>query len=170
MSFKRALAFVELQEGGWADDSHDRGGRTRYGIASASHPEVDLEALTREGAAAIFRAEYWDTAHCEGLRWPISLVVFDYAIHSGAARSVRALQGEIGTQADGRYGPQSEEAMRVALDARTPYQIALALVLRRLKFLTHGFRSGTFSPQEPLRFLGGFWKRTVELAYEVGRS
>ncbi len=170
MSLDRALAFVEKQEGGWADDAHDRGGLTRYGIASRSHPEVDLEQLTRAGAARIFEQDYWIPCWCDELPWPVSLVVFDYAIHSGNSASLKALQREIGTRPDGRWGNQSRSMLRHALQRRGAVSVAMGCLRRRRKFMVRGFRRGWFSPKEPLRYLGGFWKRSFDLAFEVGAA
>lgn len=157
-------------EGGWANDAHDRGRLTRYGVSSRAHPDVDLEALTPEGAKRIFFWRYWRVAQCHTLPYPLCLAVFDYAVHSGAPRAVMALQAAIGTKADGAFGPNSRKALAAALQEPGAEIIALEVVRLRSYFLVDGFREGRFSPLHPLRYLRNFWDRTVQLAYAVGNA
>lgn len=168
MSLEKFLEFTEAQEGGWARDEHDRGGLTRYGIASASHPEVDLSTLTREGAAAIFEADYWTPCHCYEMPEPVDLVVADYAVHSGTSASLKALQRTIGTKPDGRWGNQSRAALRRSLEQRGAALVALACIRRRKRFMVRGFRLAWFSPKQPLRYLGGYMKRIIDLTFLAG--
>lgn len=90
--FDRALeGFTKHWEGIDAEDPHDRGGRTRFGISQAAHPEVDVPSLTWPEAKAIYRRVYWDPLHLDEVNWPLSLAVFDWAVHSGANRAGEAL-------------------------------------------------------------------------------
>lgn len=169
MSFDRAIEFTRKQEGGWADDIHDRGGRTRFGISSKAHPTVDLETLTWEKAKAIYRRDYWEGAGCDRLPEPVDMVVFDAAVHSGRMRAGQWIQEAVGAKADGVVGDVTVRAVEAECESRGAEAVALRVLQRRRAFMVRGFKHGWFSSREPLRFLGGFWSRTLELAAEVGR-
>lgn len=180
MSLERALQFLSKQEGGWANDAHDRGGETFRGIARKHHPDWKGWPLIDSGlrqtseldqmVAEFYEFQYWQPAHCYELPEPVDLVVFDYAVHSGVKRAVKTLQATIGTTPDGSFGPASRAALVEALATYGPGGVALKVIHERRSFMVRGFRRGSFSPQEPLRFLSGFWKRLTDLAFEVGRG
>jgi len=111
MSFEQAYAFVAEQEGGWANDENDYGGRTRFGISSRWHPDVDLDTLTREGARELMRERYWLRARCEYMPHGVNLIVFDQAVHDGPEDAVRTLQRVVGVKPDGAYGPVTNRAV-----------------------------------------------------------
>lgn len=112
--FDRAIAFVLRWEGEWSDDPLDPGGRTRWGISSRAHPDVNLDTLTREQAMAFYRVAYWDKAGCDRLPWPLSLILFDGAVNLGLVPATRQLQAALHVEADGVVGPETIAAARSA--------------------------------------------------------
>lgn len=112
-SFERALSIVLEHEGGdkFTDDPLDGGGATRFGISQIAHPSVDVRNLTREGAAAIYRAEYWQPMQCDELPAPLALCVFDCAVNQGRMAAARLLQEAVGTTVDGVLGPKTLAAI-----------------------------------------------------------
>jgi lysozyme family protein len=73
-------------EGGYVNDPRDPGGETNFGICRKSHPNEDIEGMTRERAASIYHGEYWSRipAHYPaGVRW----FAFDCAVHHGVSRA-----------------------------------------------------------------------------------
>lgn len=122
--FDHAVAFVlehEVPEGsdGWADHPADRGGLTRWGISSRWHPDIDLEALTREGAVAVYRTRYWD-------RWgygrlfnkQVAAKLLDMTVnigprrsHLNAQRACRACGEPV--KEDGILGPITRDRLNV---------------------------------------------------------
>lgn len=60
MKFEDAINYVLQWEGEFSDDKDDRGGATKWGISSKSHPNVDIKNLTKEQAIEIYRKEYWE--------------------------------------------------------------------------------------------------------------
>jgi len=155
--FTRALAFVLEQEGMDSDHSADRGGRTRYGISQKAHPDVDVPGLTREGAAQIYYEHYWRRIWGDELPWPLSLVLFDQAVHSGAPSTVRALQRILGVQVDGIMGPITARAAKRE-DLRA---LLRPLIDQRLVQLCR-------QALEPLQqvFLVGWMRRIASLIWE----
>jgi lysozyme family protein len=57
--FDDLIGRVLTHEGGYVSDPRDPGGETRFGIAKRSYPNVDIKALTRDDAIAIYRRDFW---------------------------------------------------------------------------------------------------------------
>ena len=74
-------------EGGYVNDPNDPGGETKYGICKRDHPTVDIKNLTIDGAKAIYRSEYWNTAGCDNIPFPMDIVAFDIAVNQGVGRA-----------------------------------------------------------------------------------
>jgi lysozyme family protein len=159
--FLRWLAFMEREEGGWSDDPTDAGGATKYGISSRAHPTVDLATLTREQAREIAKRDYWDVVRGDELGWPLNCVLADGAFHSGAPRAVGWLQTELGVAVDGKLGEETmARAWKIANEIGAQ-RLAEQVHLRRVKHLYLLVRS----KPDQLKFIGGWWNRTVRLAY-----
>lgn len=162
-NFRACMEEVFAHEGGLSLNPSDPGnwtggkvGRgelrgTKYGIAAHANPDVDIRALTRDQAAAIYRRKYWKPAGGDDLPRGLDLVTFDPAVNSGVSRGVRWLQQGLGLKGpavDGRMGPQTLSA---AARADRPETVRRA-VAARLGFL-RGLRTwGTF---------GTGWSRRV---------
>ena len=145
--FEESLAFVLEHEcvykkGHWGDmdyvasenEENDPGGLTKYGIDQRSHPDVDVENLTLEQAAKIYRVEYWDKYHCGELPWPLSLVHFDGCVNMGPAQQVKNLQRVVGVAVDGKWGPKTKAAAIVACEQRAPEVVALQVCEQKRQF------------------------------------
>lgn len=138
-NFERALALVLKHEGGYADHPSDPGGATMMGITRATLEawrglpvtKDDVRALTREEAAAIYRARYWDAIAGDALPAGLDLAAFDYAVNSGPVRAVNTIQGIVAVTVDWRIGPESLAAIRAA-ETRPLIE---ALCAARLRFL-----------------------------------
>ena len=87
------------QEGGIANLAGDPGGYTKYGIAQAFHPGVDVAALDLARAEAIYHAEYWVGAGCSDLAWPINVCHFDAAVNLGNSAAGSLLRRDDGKSA-----------------------------------------------------------------------
>jgi len=86
-NFEKSVAFVLKWEGGYIDDKSDPGGETKYGISKRSYPALDIKNLTMDEAKAIYRKDYWERSGCDGVPWPMCLVVFDTAVNMGLSRA-----------------------------------------------------------------------------------
>lgn len=115
-AFDAAVSLVIQLEGGGAivNDPRDRGGLTRWGISKAAHPDVDIENLDLDGARAIYRERYWGLIHGDELPPALALAVMDWAVHSGPDAAVRELQRALKVAVDGKVGPQTIAAARLA--------------------------------------------------------
>jgi lysozyme family protein len=119
-SWPLAIEFTLTEEGGLTDDPGDSGGLTNFGISQAAFPDVDIRNLTRDGAEAIYRSEYWARVQGDDPRMPtgVDLMVFDMAVNAGVKTSVMMLQRCLGVEADGDVGEVTLEAAACAVPAR----------------------------------------------------
>jgi lysozyme family protein len=141
--FELCLAHVLRHEGGYVDHPADPGGATNMGITLKTLarwrqvtpwwdlPKAEVKALSHGEAGRIYRALYWNACRAGELPPGMDLVVFDYAVNSGADRATRTLQAALGVVVDGRVGPLTIAAAREADAAR----IINAICDRRLGFL-----------------------------------
>jgi len=104
-------------EGGLHTDPNDRGGTTRWGIAQASHPDVDVTGLDRETAMGIYRDQYWEPVKkmVPSRMTKLRKAMFD-AYVNGQRHAVRSLQEVIGAERDGAWGPNSEASLGAAME------------------------------------------------------
>lgn len=119
--FHKALAHTLKWEGGATvtKDPHDPGGTTKYGIAQAFHPEVDVENLTLEQATKIYLDDYWLPLNCEAIAAideVLAAKVFDMGVNLGVRRAGKILQSAIQTMApglavDGKIGAKTLTAL-----------------------------------------------------------
>lgn len=105
--FEPALAFTLAYEGGYVDHPADPGGATNMGITIRTlgnwrgRPvtKADVRALSKEEAAKIYRANYWNKAGCDGLASGVDLCTFDVAVNSGPRRALAWLPLAVGKPA-----------------------------------------------------------------------
>lgn len=96
---ERCLPIIFHGEGGYTANRKDpgnwTGGKvgkgilkgTKYGIAAASFPNVDIKNLTQAQAAEIYRQQYWTSAGCDKLPDGVDLPIFDVSVNSGPGRA-----------------------------------------------------------------------------------
>lgn len=137
------LPVVLAFEGGYTDDKRDpgnwTGGKvglgklkgTKYGVAAASFPNLDIKSLTIRDVEPIYEAKYWREISGDGLPIGIDLATFDFGVNSGVGRAAKYLQAVLGVKADGKIGGQTLRAAIVA-DKKATIQ---ALCAKRLGFL-----------------------------------
>ena len=156
-NFERALREVLRHEGGYSNHPADPGGATNMGIThktlaqwrGRSVSKTDVKDLSVEEAFAIYRARYWNTILGDDMPPGLDLALFDYAVNSGPARAIKALQQVLEIARDGKITP----AMMRAIAARDGLDLALALCAERQRFLE---RLPTFP------VFGRGWTRRVE--------
>lgn len=148
-NFEECLALTLAHEGGYVDHPRDPGGATSLGITRATLAaargrqvtKVEVASLTRAEAAAIYRSDYWNAVHGDGLPSGLDLVLFDHAVNSGSGAAIRMLQRTLGIAADGRMGASTLRAAAMAKQRETISQLCRARLasLSRLKtFSTFG--------------------------------
>lgn len=173
MSFDRVFEFIIDEEtggdpnGGYNDRPADAGGPTKWGISQRAHPDVDIAALTKEEALAIYRRDYWNKVRADEIdAYEVQLALVDYAVNSGVAKAVVALQNEVTTKVDRVVGPVTLGLTKAAIQYRGAKPLAMALLDRRVRRLSRIVRR---RPSQ-LVFLTGWWRRTVRLAAAIERG
>ena len=130
LDFETAIERILDHEGGYVNDPRDPGGETQWGISKRSYPEVNIRALTREGAKALYLRDFWqpvvDTVADSALRFQL----LDAAVNHGMGNAVRFLQRAIGVADDGHWGPLSHAALG-RMDA---HDVHLLFMAERFEF------------------------------------
>ena len=127
-----AFDLLMMNEGGYVNDCHDKGGETKYGISKKSYPNEDICNLTLDRAKYLYKRDYWDRCQCDFLPDALSIAVFDFAVNSGVKKAITVLQESLNVKADGIIGNQTLGAAN-----RLPLNNVLENYLwRRLKYLT----------------------------------
>ncbi len=75
--------WILQEEGGYVDNPADAGGETKYGIAKAYHPNVDIKNLTLDEALAIYKQQYWNVFDLDNMPLFIAIAIFDTAVNMG---------------------------------------------------------------------------------------
>ena len=135
-------------EGGYSNNSQDKGGETQFGISKRSYPQLDIKALTLDAAKIIYKRDYWDRAQCDSLPPALAYLIFDAAVNSGIGQSIRFLQRALGVADDGAMGPLTVAAVR-RMDAES---VCGRFLGQRLDFMT---RLSTFDT------FGKGWSRRI---------
>lgn len=151
-NFSKCLALVLKHEGGLSmirsDPGNWTGGRvgvgqlrgTKYGVAANTFPHLDIPNLTVAQAGDIYRERYWSAVRGDDLPLGVDMTTFDYAVNSGPARAIMALQRVVGVADDGKIGPITLAAINKA----HPDTIIRKLCMERLSFLRRLSTWGTF--------------------------
>ena len=144
-----AFDLLMLNEGGYVNNPHDKGGVTMYGISKKAYPDVDIENLTLDRAKEIYKKDYWDKCKCDYLPDCLSVAVFDFAVNSGVKRAIKYLQLSLGVTADGIIGNQTLGACN-----RLPTKNILEDYLnKRLQYLMS---------LKDFKYFGNGWGKRVE--------
>ena len=112
---KFQMAFLKLIdiEKGFVNDPDDPGGKTKYGISERYNPGIDIESLTLDKAAAIYRRKYWDVPKIYLLANPeLAQKVFIFTVMPGADKAIKNLQKSANIfgadlEVDGLLGPKT---------------------------------------------------------------
>ena len=124
--FKKCIAVVLKNEGGWVNDPKDAGGETNYGIADAGDGKVDgkadldgdgtgdvaIKQLTRDQAIEAYYNRYWRKMRLQNIHQQEAILqIFDFGINAGMRTAIRIAQKISGATVDGL--PGSETTTRI---------------------------------------------------------
>jgi len=130
MDFTTAFDRLMKAEGGYVNHPNDPGGETNWGISKRSYPNVDIRALTREAAKAIYKRDFWEAINGDQMYDGVAFQALEFAINSGIRTSIRELQKAVGVPADGWWGP----ATKAAVAAMSESDVIMRFVAQRLDF------------------------------------
>jgi len=118
--FNECLAFVLEQEGGYTNDSADRGGATNCGILQTEYseylkrhglPNDSVRDISKDHVEDIYHTEYWGPSRAEAMPAPLDLVQFDASVNIGLCWAKRLLQRALYVAEDGIFGPKTMAAI-----------------------------------------------------------
>jgi len=154
-AFDQAFEIVIGHEGGYSNNSADPGGETKYGISARSYPNVNIGALTLDGAKAIYQRDYWSRSGCDLCDPGLALIVFDAAVNNGVGQAVRWLQAAVGVTAHGVIGP----ATKAAIAGTNAQEALVALHAARINMMAGLSTWATFGR--------GWSRRLAQLPYQA---
>ncbi len=91
-AFDRAVSRLLRDEGGYVLNPADPGGATRFGISQRDYPHLDIRALTRDEAVAIYFRDWWSRFGYGDFAEPIGAKLFNLAVNMGPGNAGRCLQ------------------------------------------------------------------------------
>ena len=152
--FPYCVGYSLAREGGFYDDPV--GGPTQWGISKRAFPSEDIEHMTRERAAELYRINYWEPCRCGEMPLAIALMTFEAAINQGPGRAIQWLQLALGVDVDGGVGPVTLAALAAADE-------------RRLLLLLRGLRAAAYweCPTDQLAREGMGWRKRLRLTYST---
>lgn len=111
-----ALKLVLAHEGGYVNHPKDPGGETNKGVTKAVYDAYrkrkglarrSVREITATELSDIYTTGYWDKVDADALPAGVDYMVFDFAVNSGPARAIKALQRQVGAGVDGIMGDQT---------------------------------------------------------------
>ncbi len=121
------ITMDDAHEGGFQKMHGDRGNwtggkvgigelrGTKYGISAAQFPSLDIENLTKDQAAAIYKDGYWKDLYSQINDQPIANKLFDMGVLFGVHMAVKLLQiaisNDITVVSDGTFGQHTLDAV-----------------------------------------------------------
>lgn len=161
MKFEDAFDRLLGSEGGYSFNSMDPGGETMWGVtarvARANGYLGEMRSMPVPTAQAIYRKLYWAPIQGDQLPDPIAFLVFDAAVNSGVAQSVKWVQRAVGVKEDGVLGPHTLSEV-IKADPKT---LAVRLCALRLDLMTSLPTWGAF---------GKGWTRRIVANMEYAAS
>lgn len=186
--FARSLSKVLVHEGGYSNNKADPGGETMKGVTQRVYDEyrrsigvepMPVRNISNSELQAIYRKRYWDLARCDKLAPGVSYVVFDGAVNSGVAQSVKWLQRAL--QAMGLYqggidGIIGQGTLLAAASVNDNDALVARICERRMAFLKalktfKTFGKGWMARVNGVRAVGQAWATGSvgpEVEYIVG--
>lgn len=130
MSFETSIARLLGNEGGLTVDN---GGTTNFGISQRSYPNLDIRALTKEQAVALYKRDFWAPIQGDTMPDAIGYQLLDFAVNSGSGTALRVLQRAVGVADDGHIGPVTLAAIK----ATAPHDLVMRFLAERLVYMTN---------------------------------
>ena len=169
-TFDGIIDHVMGYEGGYVDNSSDRGGATKHGITigtlrmleydldtDGDVDKKDVQLLSDGLAKKIMKEEYWDKGRVESVPKHLRFIYFDMCINHGISGAVKVLQKSSNSKnktqikVDGGLGPITRKAIKnVELDRICAYRIMK-------------YASIVFNDKKQNHFYYGWFKQTIDL-------
>lgn len=166
--FEQSLSRVLVHEGGYSNDPADPGGRTNFGITQKVYDgyrvarnleKQTVKNITRAEVSDIYRKLYANKIYFDELPRGVDYVVFDGAVNSGPAQSVKWIQRAVGmNNADGNMGP----ATLAMIENHPDHDALIAKAL--------GLRLGMLQGLQTYKRFGGGWRKRIADVLRGGQA
>lgn len=157
-AFQPALEKTLRWEGGYTVDIS--GGKTNFGISQKSYPNITIENLTRDQAAAIYRRDYWTPMLLDGIKsQPVADMIFDFAVNAGRSQATKTLRKILGSN---RTGAMSAADVK-EINFLDPDKFLWSYGVARVSF----YRSLALTKPDLAKYLGGWLKRAQSFFLEL---
>lgn len=117
-NFDHSIEIVLHHEGGYVNNKKDPGGETNFGISKRSYPDINIKALTRESAKAIYFRDFWIPSNLGQFdSQELATKVFSQGVLLGMKTAIKRLQFSVRAVnkqelvADGIIGKATLEAV-----------------------------------------------------------
>jgi len=139
-NYQKIMGWIKAHEGGFVDHPQDPGGRTNFGITQATYDasrqanglgQRNVKMIDQAEVAEIYERQYWSRVQGDALPDGVDYTVMDYAVNSGASRSVKVLQRLLGVKVDGVVGMFTLAAAR----KKDPVRLINDICDERMAFL-----------------------------------
>lgn len=168
--------FVRGEEGGTANLKGDAGKLTKYGVTQAYYngfrdrkgfPRRTVIQISEDETFSVYE-EFWNSAQCDLLDWPINIAHFTFAFNSGTEQAIRILQRALNLQEDGILGPISRSAIKYYnTDPMAKQLLTTKLLLEQVFF----YDSLDENHPEKTNFVTNFWlKRIKHVTREIAKG
>jgi len=118
MTFDEAFDALLRHEGGYSDHTADPGGKTRFGVTEAVARREgyagDMKGYPLAEAKRVYRKLYWDALRLNDVRSELRFDLFDAAVNSGVAQTVKWAQRILHVADDGIMGVVTLNALATA--------------------------------------------------------
>ena len=122
MTFDEAFDALLKHEGGFSNHAADPGGATRWGVTEAVARREgytgDMKDYPVADAKRVYRKLYWDAMRLNDVRPELRFDLFDSAVNSGVAQTVRWVQRILHVNDDGIVGVVTLNALATANAAK----------------------------------------------------
>jgi lysozyme family protein len=168
--FYLGLTFVLKWEKGFQNLPSDKGNwtggevgvgalkGTNMGISAAAYPNEDIQNMTKDRAAFLYRRDYFLPALCAVSPPRIAVAMFDAAVNSGTQSAIKFFQMAAGLTPDGIAGSKTLSFLATLTD-KNSLEFCNPLISSRLQF------DSTLPFAE--RFLIGWERRIIDLCFYV---
>lgn len=102
--------FFTITGGAYTDNKKDKGGETKWGIAKAFYPNLDIKNMTYAKAVPIYKKDYWERYRVARVPQHLRMIFFDAVVNHGGGWSTRELQKLAGVKQDGIIGVMTQTA------------------------------------------------------------
>jgi len=144
------------EEGGYVNDSTDKGGETNFGISKRAYPDVDIFNLKEDEAIDIYWKDYWVRGRCSKVPKKLQAIYFDMCVNFGISGAIKVLQETANGKGadidvDGKIGPNTIKAIE-------KLSVERVRAFRALKFAKI-----VITNPEQMKFWYGWFRRSLKV-------